>query len=436
MKNTVIKKGTIAVSAIGSLFLLKFAIDKAVELFHHKPHHKLVQKAPPPPPPPQFRTLISFSGSPYENLTYYQEYLYGIESSLCNSTNEYACTTNSLYINRLYEYNLITHSYTILHQFNSIPQAITVDTNGNIYGININPNELYEFNTNTNSYKIIHSFSNLTPVAITVYNNTIYGLGISNTAVSLFIINPQNPKTYTKISETAVLGNFSNSSYRATPDIIAPTENMVYVVFPSTNTNSNTNASNTVSPTNCGGILGVYNLSNNSFSILHQFGSTSYDGQNPISLIYYNHTLYGTTRYGGKYQDGTIFKYDISNSQYQILSNLVAPNGVIIAPNNIVRLGTQLYGTSLLEEDNQGNYHAGAIFEYNLATNSLTVAHVFAGNSISSLGIPVFITRCQKAICGIANPMKAVNYALLKNITDNSGPIDLGYNAGIFEYKP
>ncbi len=109
--------------------------------------------------------------------------------------------------------------------------------------------------------------------------------------------------------------------------------------------------------------------------VLHDFNST--DGASPYDasgLIDVNGTLYGTTEFGGKYNQGTVFSMSLTGTE-QVLhsfgSSGANPDGTepIAGLNNVN--GT-LYGTT----NTGGKYNQGTIFSISLTGTEL-VLHSF-----------------------------------------------------------
>jgi len=127
------------------------------------------------------------------------------------------------------------------------------------------------------------------------------------------------------------------------------------------------------------GVLFEYNPTANIFTKIMDFNDTIL-GKNPYgSLIQAtNGKLYGTTEFGGVNNDGVIFEYDIASSTYlkkvdfnDTLLGKEPRSGLMQASNG------KLYGMTYRGGDN--NY--GVLFEYNIATNTLSKKIDFDGSN-------------------------------------------------------
>jgi len=94
--------------------------------------------------------------------------------------------------------------------------------------------------------------------------------------------------------------------------------------------------------------------------VLHSFGSRP-DGEVPLStLLAVNHVLYGTTEYGGKSNLGTVFTIDASGN-YKVIHDFGAGSDGARPTAGLVALGAgnkKLYGTTSAG----GNYGQGTVF--------------------------------------------------------------------------
>jgi uncharacterized repeat protein (TIGR03803 family) len=102
--------------------------------------------------------------------------------------------------------------------------------------------------------------------------------------------------------------------------------------------------------------------------VLHSFQNDANDGCNPVVGLTVDAAgnLYGTTFYGGLYNDGTIFKLTLGTKgkwSEKIVHNfdwsLYVKDGTAPAAGLILDTKGNLYGTT----ENGGNYNFGAVFE-------------------------------------------------------------------------
>jgi uncharacterized repeat protein (TIGR03803 family) len=111
------------------------------------------------------------------------------------------------------------------------------------------------------------------------------------------------------------------------------------------------------------GILFSIHTDGKHFTILHNFGTGTNDGQNPYgSLMLSGTTLYGTTRAGGNKSNGTVFQFDTSGSSYSRLHDFQnAPDGANPI-DNVILVDNALYGMT----EGGGLCGNGAIFAIQL----------------------------------------------------------------------
>jgi uncharacterized repeat protein (TIGR03803 family) len=136
--------------------------------------------------------------------------------------------------------------------------------------------------------------------------------------------------------------------------------------------------------TSYGTLFGL-NTTNDSESVLHSFDVMGGGSVPFASLIQSGTILYGTTGEGGTNGHGTIFAYDTTTDTENVLYSFgPAPDGESLQ-SNLVQSGSTLYGMTVIG----GTSGVGTIFAYNLATNSESVVHSFAGQPTDG-SIPQF----------------------------------------------
>lgn len=125
----------------------------------------------------------------------------------------------------------------------------------------------------------------------------------------------------------------------------------------------------------------VFSISTNgdNFTVLHYFHKgTNLDGFTPnAGLIVDGNSLYGTTAFGGAYDDGTVFVITTNGSACSIIHsfNTAAGEGKI-PESEVVMAGNTLYGTTL----GNGSGLSGTIFSVNTDGGSFTMLHAFPLN--------------------------------------------------------
>lgn len=112
--------------------------------------------------------------------------------------------------------------------------------------------------------------------------------------------------------------------------------------------------------------------------VLHSFaGGSSFDSSEPFdSLIDVNGTLYGTTLYGGAYDEGTVFTITTGGKEKVLYSFI--PNGSdgLVPYASLIDVNGTLYGTTY----QGGADNAGTVFSIT-TTGAEKVLHAFSGGT-------------------------------------------------------
>jgi uncharacterized repeat protein (TIGR03803 family) len=116
-----------------------------------------------------------------------------------------------------------------------------------------------------------------------------------------------------------------------------------------------------------GGTLGrgtVFRLNTNGadFTVLHQFAGSN--GSHPAAgLVLVGNTLYGTTEYGGSADHGTVFQVNTDGTGFAVLKHFDRDEGLGAYPEvGLVFADNALYGTSRYG----GDFDHGVIFKIEL----------------------------------------------------------------------
>ncbi len=110
-------------------------------------------------------------------------------------------------------------------------------------------------------------------------------------------------------------------------------------------------------------------------TILYNF-TNGFDGNQPFStLVLANGTLYGSTYYGGTYGSGTVFQIKPDGTGFTTIYVFGQAAGASIPASLIMGADGNLYGTSY----SGGQYNAGTVFELTLSGTE-TILHSFKGN--------------------------------------------------------
>ena len=123
------------------------------------------------------------------------------------------------------------------------------------------------------------------------------------------------------------------------------------------------------------------------YDILHHFASSPTDGQSPYGGLVMDSSgnLYGTTEYGGIYNQGTIFKFGFVNGRWKktVLYNFpdwrigALPNSTLVFDN-----AGNLYGVAGGGNNGCGPYTCGVVFRLAPLPNGCwkyNVIHKFSG---------------------------------------------------------
>ena len=137
-----------------------------------------------------------------------------------------------------------------------------------------------------------------------------------------------------------------------------------------------------------GGLLPLGRVAAQTFTNLHNFDSGVTDGGVPGAIIISNNVLYGTSFFGGKANNGTVFKLNSDGTGYTNLysfssdfpgftnSDGVNPGGGYVENSALVLSGSTLYGTAFYG----GKFGGGTVFKINVDGTGFTNLHNFAGS--------------------------------------------------------
>ena len=269
----------------------------------------------------------------------------------------------------------VQHDFTIING-QSPDGSLLQASNGLFYGMTSaggtnGKGTIFRYDINTGSKKDIHDFGigndgqNPDGSFFQASNGLLYGMtsnGGNNNYGTIFSYNIST-------GIETVLHNFGNGTDGIRPfgSLLQANNGVLYGM-------TNQGGSNGF------GIIFSYNISNSSYTDIHNFSGGTTDGSSPYgSLIQAsNGLLYGTTYTGGTDNYGTIFNFNISNSSYSDIYNFnggttdgSSPNGSLIQVNNGL-----LYGMTWIG----GSNNVGTIFSYNISTGKDSILHNF-GNA-------------------------------------------------------
>lgn len=143
------------------------------------------------------------------------------------------------------------------------------------------------------------------------------------------------------------------------------------------------------------GTLYKYEPASNIYTVLHDFVDSSGSQSSSQLLLATNGKLYGTTSAGGSVFGGVIFEFDITNNTYLKLAEFNGNvNGSNPSPYLIQASNGKLYGTTSLGVSN----FDGTLFEFDIATNTITTLHNFNSTTGNSPNGKLFQTPSGKLL--------------------------------------
>lgn len=126
------------------------------------------------------------------------------------------------------------------------------------------------------------------------------------------------------------------------------------------------------------GTIFSFNPQTNTINSLFSFNTT--DGKLPYNIAgmtYNNGILYGTTSGGGSGGGGTLFAFNVANDTLTTLENFVYSGTGLVMNSSPIYAGGILYGTT----NYGGAYNDGMIYSYNVNNNSFSDVADFSGNT-------------------------------------------------------
>ena len=316
---------------------------------------------------------------------------------IVSGSNLYGLTTSggSSTFGTVYQYNIPTNAESVAYSFKggselndnfgvgSLYQSGNVlygaTSRGGTYGFGTD----FSLTLGANSPVILHAFGAAspmqdgdTPIAPLIASGSLlYGVTTTSTATnSEGIIYSVNPST----SAEAILHYFPViGSTKTTPTgALVQAGSLMYGLA-------------NLAGVSQSGILYSFNSANNAMTTLHTFNTdgTGTDGFTPVgSLIQSGTLLYGATSSGGPSGYGTIFKYDTTTGNEQVLYSFPGGTNAVNPIGSLVQSGPYLYG--LTADD--GTFNGESIFAYNTQTNTESTLAAFPFSAgAGGVGVPV-----------------------------------------------
>lgn len=268
----------------------------------------------------------------------------------------------------IFSYNTTTNTYSSLFSMDSAsgfyPRGgIIKATNNKLYGMTSNGGSknigvLFSFDLAGNQYVKLHDFDTITGqypnggLVQSSVNGKIYGMTTSGGTSSAGVIFSYDIAT----SSFSIVHNFNFANgFAGFGTLMESTNGLLYGMAFGGGT------------TGYGVIFSLDPLSNN-YTVMHTFNGT--DGSAPYNSVLHESggILYGCTSQGGTNNKGVIFSLGITGNTFTKLHDFDAATGSSPYGGVIKATDGKLYGMTL----NGGLNNLGAIYSYNLITNTYT----------------------------------------------------------------
>lgn len=279
---------------------------------------------------------------------------------------EYQCYVNDQ-INCGVIFKLTTSGdFTVLYNFNGadggLPVALTIDPEGNLYGVSLFVNgggygktggEVFEFTTAGKLMVLYNKFANSPSSMVRDSRGNLYGTIPNGGSTNLGIVFKLTPN-----NKESVLHTFKGESDGAYPAALAlDAVGNLYGVAAGGGTRSCQGG--------CGTVFKI--TAKGTFSVLLEFKNT--DGSSPNGLtVGPKGNVYGTAGSGGAYNAGVVFKLAAGNYEESVLYNFTGqsdggdPSGGLIEDSNYNLYGTTQQGGDMSCQLTNG-IGCGVVFE-------------------------------------------------------------------------
>jgi uncharacterized repeat protein (TIGR03803 family) len=282
----------------------------------------------------------------------------------------------------IFEYSPSTQTFAVIHSFvggaadGAQPQGSLIQaSDGNLYGLTqyggaSNNGVIFQFNLGTQAFTLLYSFEG----------------GPADGA------NPLNSLTQASDGNFYGMTLQGGASGIGTFFVYNPTTQAVTVLHSFAGGTSDgkwpygnflqANDGNLYGMTLSGGAdnqgtVFEYSLTAQAFTLLHSFAGGSSDGLQPVGSLMQasDGNLYGMTSAGGANNLGTIFEYGLATQTVTVLHSLAQSDGAYPWGNLIQANDGNFYGLT----QQGGASNDGTIFEYDPTTHAFLVLHSFAG---------------------------------------------------------
>jgi uncharacterized repeat protein (TIGR03803 family) len=271
----------------------------------------------------------------------------------------------------LFEYNPSDNTIVKRYDFNGTngqypTNSVTQASNGKLYGL-VNAGgtsgggTLFEFNISTNTFTKRFDFSvtngTYPHAGLVEFNNKMYGTtstGGTSSIGTIFEFDPSN-NSYTKKIDF----NNTNGAF--------PRGDLSYVG------NTKFYGLTSAGGSNAKGVVFEYDLTGNTITKRADFNGTT-NGEGPDgSLLLVSNALYGITPNGGSNSIGVFFKFNLQNNTFNKLFDFGSYSGKMATGSLMQASNGKIYG--LTKEG--GTFNSGTVFEYNTETNTYINIHSF-----------------------------------------------------------
>jgi uncharacterized repeat protein (TIGR03803 family) len=273
-------------------------------------------------------------------------------------------------------------TYNILHEFGvsaedgKNPAADLINVRGILYGTTLTGgSHLYGtvFSiTKSGQETVLHSFGarrdGINPMArLLNVNGTLYGttaLGGAKNGGTVFSI--------TRDGTEKILYSFDSSNrIHRQPDGSNPVAGLINVNGTLYGTTIAGGSHKCDTDDYCGTVFSL--TTDGQFKVVHNFGATDYDGENPeAALVNVKGTLYGTTYWGGNGDHGTVFSITTAGKYHLLYSFGTNQDDGGNPMSDLIDVQGTLYGTA------SGGGSGGAVFSLTADGTEKTI-HNFGG---------------------------------------------------------
>ncbi len=313
--------------------------------------------------------------------------------------------------------------YNLLHEFaggdsdGAMPYYTTLTlSSSTLYGMTYNGGynnngTVFKINTDGSGFSLVHAFAadnsegRLPYGSVTLSGSTLYGMtysGGANSRGTAFKVNTDGSGfgLLRVFSATATDGRYSHNSFTIDGATL----------YGMTTSGGSDNDGNVFR----------MNTDGSGFNNLHEFAGAPGDGRRPNGdLLLVGSTLYGTTRFGGGDDYGTVFKVNTDGTGFSLLHEFDGTASDGRDPYGALTLaGSTLYGMTY----SGGANDMGAVFKMNTDGTGFIILHHFAGGDSDGRYPSGSLTLSGSTLYGLAYEGGTENNGILFQInSDGTG---------------